>query len=197
MTPGAPKNSFVAIGCSLGGFRAIGVILGALPRDFVPPIALVQHRAAQGTEDYCAALQRSTALRVIEAEDKQRPIGGHVHVAPAGYHLLLDDGAFALSVDDPVHFARPSIDVLFESVAEERGPDAIAVVLSGASRDGTEGALKICAAGGRVVIQDPEDAECKIMPTSTLAAMLGTPSARVVLPLDQIAPWLLQHAKVR
>lgn len=181
----------VAVGCSLGGFRALGKLLGALPGDFAPPITVVQHRASHGTEEYCAALQRSCTLRVCEAEDKQPLLPGVVHVAPAGYHMLLDDGAIALSVDHPVNFARPSIDVLFESAADAFGDDAVAVVLSGASADGTRGARAVLAKGGRVLVQDPSEAECRVMP----ATMLADSPAAQVLPLQGIAEWLARHAQ--
>ncbi len=181
----------VAIGCSLGGFRALGRLLGALPSSFTTPIAVVQHRASHGTEEYCAALQRSCTLRVCEAEDKQPLTPGTVHVAPAGYHMLLDEGAIALSVDQPVNFARPSIDVLFESAADAFGPGAVVVVLSGASADGTRGARAVLAKGGRVVVQDPSDAECRVMP----ATMLADSPAAAVMPLDGIAGWLERNAQ--
>ncbi len=184
---------FVAVGCSLGGFRAVATLLAGLPRDFPAPITIVQHRAAQGTDDYAPSIGRGSPLPVVEAEDKQVAVPGVVYVAPAGYHLLLDDGAFALSVDDPVNFARPSIDVMFESVAETVGDAAVAVVLSGASRDGSEGALKICAAGGTVLVQDPKEAESRVLPLATLerTAKYGVH----VLRLAEIAPWLLKHLR--
>lgn len=181
-------NPIVAIGCSLGGFRAIGTLLSGMPRDFPASIAIVQHRSSHGTEDYCAAIGRNSLLPVVEAEDKQPPRPGTVYVAPAGYHLLVDADAFSLSVDDPVNFAQPSIDVLFESVAESRGASAIGVVLSGASRDGSVGAQRLQRAGGRLVVQDPAEAECKVLPVATLDAVRND---AVVLPLVGITPWLV------
>lgn len=187
---------FVAVGCSLGGFRAVATLLRGLSAEFPAPIAIVQHRAAQGTDDYATAIGRDSPLPVQEAEDKQVPRPGTVYVAPAGYHLLVDRGAFALSVDDPVNFARPSIDVMFESLADEVGDDAIAVVLSGASRDGSAGALKIRTAGGRVLVQDPTEAECKVLPKAAVETMQRcTSGAALVLPLADIAPWLMKHAR--
>lgn len=188
-------TSIVVIGCSLGGFKAVGVVLAALPREFPAPIAIVQHRAMHGTEDYCAALQRLTALPVAEAEDKERPIAGHVYVAPAGYHLLVDgdpqsgEQEFSLSVDDPVNFARPSIDVLFASAAESFGPGTVAIVLTGASHDGSDGAADVLAADGRVIVQDPRDAECGVMPNAVRERHPGA----LVMSLDQIAPWLIAN----
>jgi two-component system chemotaxis response regulator CheB len=185
-------TSIVVIGCSLGGFRAVGVVLGGLPPEFPAPIAIVQHRAAQGTDDYCSALQRLTALPVAEAEDKQRPLPGHVYVAPAGYHLLVDEEEeFALSVDDPVNHARPSIDVLFESAAQTFRARTVAIVLTGASRDGSDGAGAVLSADGRVIVQDPDEAECHVMP----AAARERHGAVIVLPVAQVAPWLVAHVR--
>jgi two-component system chemotaxis response regulator CheB len=184
-------TAFVAVGCSLGGFRAVGTVLAGLPRGFSAPIAVVQHRSSHGTEDYAAAIRRGSPLAVREAEDKEVPQPGVVYLAPAGYHLLLDAGAFALSVDEPVNFARPSIDVMFESLAAEMGPAAIAVVLSGASRDGCEGAVRVREAGGRVVVQEPAEAESSVLPRATLAAVSAIATDVVVLPLADMAPWLV------
>lgn len=185
-------TSFVAVGCSLGGFRAVGTLLAGLPADFAAPMVIVQHRAAQGTDELSAAMQRCCALPVAEAGDKQRPEPGHVYIAPAGYHLLIDDdgdegGEFSLSVDDPVNYARPSIDVLFDSAARSFGTRTIAVVLSGASRDGSDGAAAVLACGGRVVVQDPAEAECRVMPAAAQHPMT------VALALAEIAPWLVGH----
>jgi len=185
-------TNIVVIGCSLGGFRAVGVILGGLQRDFPAPIAIVQHRASHGTDDYCSALQRYTTLPISEAEDRQRPLPGHVYVAPAGYHLLVDDDEeLSLSVDEPVNFARPSIDVLFESAAQTFRGRTIAVVLTGASRDGSDGAAAVLAAEGRLVVQDPDEAECHVMP----AAAREHPGTTVVLPLAEIAAWLAANVR--
>lgn len=183
-------TSFIVVGCSLGGFRAVGTLLSGLPRNFPAAIAIVQHRSSHGTDEYCEAIGRSSGLPVVEAEDKQVPRPGTVYVAPPGYHLLVDGDAFALSVDDPVNFARPSIDVLFQSVAESCGPAAVGVVLSGASRDGSEGAMQIHAAGGRVIVQDPDEAECTVLPKAALETVRD---GAVVLRLGEIAPWLVQH----
>jgi two-component system chemotaxis response regulator CheB len=184
---GPPPLRFVAVGTSLGGLRALKVLLGGLPRSFTGVVAVVQHRAPVGTDDLEGALQRECALPVSEAADKQPLAPGRVYVAPAGYHLLVDDDGFALSVDPPVNYARPSLDVLFESAAQVFGARAIAVVLSGASHDGARGALAIHRAGGPVVVQDPATAESSVMP----AAVLALVQADAVLPVEKIAPWLV------
>lgn len=188
----ASEVRFVAVGASLGGMRALTVLLGGLPKDFPAAIAVVQHRASEGTDDLTTVLQRECAMRVAEAGDKQVITPGQVYVAPAGYHLLVDDGEFALSVDAPVNHARPSVDVLFESAAEVFGKRTIAVVLSGASHDGARGALAVHNAAGAVVVQDPVTAESQIMPAAALA--LVQPDA--VLHVHEIPAWLIGHAGI-
>jgi len=178
---------FVAIGASLGGLRALATLLGGLPARFPAPIAVVQHRAQTGTDGLTAELQRSCAMPVTEAEDKQIVEEGRVYVAPAGYHLLLDDDAFSLSVDEPVNHARPSVDVLFESAAQVHGASTIAVVLSGASRDGASGANAVRRAGGVVLVQDPTTAEARVMPAAVLAVL----EADAVLTVERMAEHLL------
>lgn len=119
-----------------------------------------------------AELFRSTcAVSVKEAEDKEDIASGTVYVAPADYHLLVEKtGILSLSIDDPVSFARPAIDVLFESAADAYGDRLVAVILTGANRDGAEGVRAVHAAGGRVLVQSPTSAESPIMPESALAA---------------------------
>ena len=183
-------TAFVAVGTSLGGLRALTVLLGALPDGFPAAVAVVQHRASAGTDELTAVLQRECSLPVAEADDKQTIEVGHVYVAPAGYHLLVDDGCFALSVDAPVNYARPSVDVLFETAAQFYGDRTIAVVLSGASQDGARGAVAVRRAGGRVVVQALESAESRVMPAAALALV----EVDAVLPVEQIPAWLVAHA---
>jgi two-component system, chemotaxis family, protein-glutamate methylesterase/glutaminase len=180
------KPALVVVGCSLGGYNALQVILRALPRDYPLPIAIVQHRGLDGAERLASALQELTALPVREVEDKEPIVSGCVHVAPPDYHLLVEAGHFALSVDNKVLSARPSIDMLFESAADAYLDRVIAVVLTGASRDGAQGALRVKKKGGIVVVQDPSTAESRVMPESAIAAC----SPDRVLPLDGIAAFL-------
>ncbi|MEJ7732755.1 MAG: chemotaxis protein CheB, partial [Polyangiaceae bacterium] len=127
------------------------------------------------------------AMRVREAEDKLAVAPGTVWFAPADYHLLIErDRHFALSVDDPVNYSRPSIDVLFESAVDAYGAALMAVVLTGANADGAAGARAVRRAGGFVVAQDPTGAEVAIMPRATIDAA----QPQVVAPLPQIAALL-------
>lgn len=178
----------VVIGTSLGGLTALPVILRALPRDFRSPVVIVQHRAILSDDaGLVSALQRGCLLDVREVEDKDPLTAGRVYLAPADYHLLVEDEHLTLSTEARVMHARPSIDVLFESAAESHGNRVIAVVLTGASRDGTVGAQKVKERGGVVLVQDPSTAECKVMPA---AAIAGVKVDRV-LTLAQIPQYLL------
>jgi two-component system chemotaxis response regulator CheB len=162
----------VVIGASLGGLDAVARVLSALPSGFPLPIAVVQHRSASaGDNDLAGEWQRSTALRVADADDKAPIVAGHVHVAPADYHLLVETrGQFALSTEAPVLWARPSIDVLFQSAAEVYGDGVIGVILTGASADGSLGLAEIRRRGGCALVQKPASAECDVMPRAAMAA---------------------------
>jgi two-component system chemotaxis response regulator CheB len=177
---------FVAVGASLGGLHALKTVFSALPGDFPLPIAVVQHRSVDGTGDLTPLLSRVMSLPVLEVDDKQPIEEGRVYVCPANYHLLVDDGRFALSTDAPVLHARPSIDVLFESAAEFFGSGVIGVLLTGMSRDGSAGLRKIKAAGGCVVVQDPSAAEAQVMPRTAIESV----DVDRILPLQEIAPFL-------
>ena len=168
--PGRPAVDLVVVGGSAGSLDALGRVLGALPAAFRLPIALVVHLPRAGSSALAEVLGRRCSLPVREAHDKEPLAPGTVHVAPPGYHLLVDAGlALALSVDDPVHFSIPSIDVLFESAAWTCGARVAGVVLSGASGDGAAGLAAICAAGGVAAVQDPAEAAVATMPAAALA----------------------------
>ena len=178
----------VVVATSLGGLKAVGTLLFALPVDFALPLVIVQHRtAASLAEDpLCDLLQRCCALPVIEPRDKQPVAGGSIYLAPADYHLLVEGGAFALSTEAPVNFARPSADVLFESAADAYGAAAVGVVLTGGNEDGARGLARLRVRGGLAVVQDPATAESAVMPE----AAIQIAGADHVLPLAGIAALL-------
>jgi two-component system chemotaxis response regulator CheB len=180
----------VVVGTSWGGLSALSRIASHLPADFCLPIAIVQHRGRGADGALARILQGRCARPVHEVEDKDPILPGHVYVAPPDYHLLVDDGYFALSTDAPVAYSRPSIDVLFESSMHVYGAAVIGVLLTGANQDGARGLLRIRSAGGYAVVQDPADAEVGIMPGSAIA--LG--AADLVAPLDAIGPALIDLA---
>ena len=173
----------VAVGCSWGGLAALTTLLGALPRDLDAAVAVVQHRGPDESKLEQLLHERS-ALPVTEVDDKDEIVARQVFLGPPGYLLLVEHGTFALSTDAPVNFARPSLDVLFETAAEAYGRDCIGVVLTGASADGAAGLARIAAAGGAALVQDPATSERREMPAAALAA---APEA-ICLPLERIAP---------
>ena len=180
--------SVVAVGTSWGGLSAMRTLLGGLPEDFPIPIVIVQHRGKDSDQMLSRLLQEATALSVCEIEDKDVLEPGRVHVAPADYHVMLEPGFASLTIEEPVRFSRPSIDVMFDSAAATYGEHAVGVVLTGANEDGASGLAQIVSRGGRALIQDPKTAEVAIMPR---AAIRAVPSAEV-LPLARLAPRLVE-----
>jgi two-component system, chemotaxis family, protein-glutamate methylesterase/glutaminase len=183
----------VVVGTSWGGLTALGRLLEHLPHDLDLPIAIAQHRGPDSVPGALQeSLQRRSARAVHEVEDKDPIERGGVYVAPADYHLLVERGSFALSVDERVRHARPSIDVLFESAADAYGPDLIGIVLTGANDDGATGLVRIKERGGLAIAQDPATAEARTMPDAAIAA-----AAPIVLPLEAMGPAIAELATVR
>ena len=180
----------VAVGGSAGGMDAMRTILAALPPDLEAAVVVVQHRAPE-SDALAEVLQHGSALPVAEAEDKDPLEPGRVYLAAADYHLLVEPGHFALSTDEPVRFSRPSIDVLFESVADAYGPSALGVVLTGANRDGSQGLRRIVDRGGAALVQAPETAEAPLMPRAALDVV---PEARS-LPLAELPAAIVAWAR--
>lgn len=164
------RQELVAVGASWGGLEAIAVLLSELPAEFRSPMAVVQHRSASTPQGIMRQyLSERCQLEVLDAEDKEPIEDGRVYLAPADYHLLVEGGSLALSLEPPVSFSRPSVDVLFESAAESYGPGVTAVVLTGANDDGSRGAVAVRDAGGTVLAQDPAEAERGEMPAAAIA----------------------------
>jgi two-component system chemotaxis response regulator CheB len=185
------RFELIAIGTSVGGMQALIALLRELPNTFPLPLVVVQHRTADGRFGMRDLLQDHTGLTVVEADDKHPIEAGHVYLAPPDYHLLVEaDRTLALSTDGPVHYARPSIDVLFESAADVYRDGLIGVVLTGASVDGARGARRIKQRGGWLIVQDPVTAESRVLPDAVLAAV---PPDEIVR-LDALAASLRQLA---
>lgn len=180
--------SVVAVGTSWGGLAALTKLLGSLPTDFRIPVVVVQHRSKDAERLLVQLLQDVTDLRVCEIEDKEPLRTGTVHVAPANYHVLIEDGYASLTIEAPVRFSRPSIDVMFTSAADTYQSGAIGVVLTGANEDGSRGLEHVVRRGGRALVQDPKTAEIAIMP---VAAIRAVPTAEV-LSLDALAARLIE-----
>jgi two-component system chemotaxis response regulator CheB len=183
----------VAIGASLGGLAACRRLLWGLPPDFPAPLLLAQHRLAEAEPLLAELLRREGGLKVEEPDDKAPLEPGTVYVAPSNYHMMVERSGdrIALSTEGAVRYARPSIDVLFESVAVSHSHRAIGVVLTGASDDGARGAQAIKRSGGRVIVQTPAQAESSVAPQAALRRI--EPDA--VLNVEEIAGvlcrWLL------
>lgn len=159
----------VVIGASAGGIAATRLLLAQLSAPFPWPLMLVQHIQSQHPIDF-SLVYAQNSLRVVEAIDKANIVPGTLHIAPPGYHLLVEsDFTLSLSVDDPVCYARPSIDVLFESAADAYGAGLVGVILTGANDDGADGLRAVKSKGGLALVQDPFTAEVRTMPEAALA----------------------------
>jgi len=167
-----PEFRAIVIGVSSGGVQALSALLGALPGEFPLPILVVQHISPEAGDGLARLLNAHGPLRVKEADEMEMPAAGHVYLAPPNYHLLVEpDGHLALSADLPVSYARPSVDVLFETAAEAWGPGLIGVILTGANHDGSRGLAHVKMRGGLAIVQDPADAEAPQMPMAAIAAL--------------------------
>jgi two-component system chemotaxis response regulator CheB len=183
------RTRVIAIGTSTGGPAALLQILRGLPRDFALPILLVIHIGELFAATFAEWLDGQCPLRVSYARDGEPvpAIGeGRVLMAPPEHHLILQEGRLRLTRDPERHSCRPSVDVLFASVAREMGPEGAACILTGMGKDGAEGLVAVRRAGGRTIAQDEATSVVFGMPRE--AILLG--GAEQVLPLEQIAPAL-------
>lgn len=184
----ARKFDLVAIGASTGGPGAIVEILRSLPAEFQLPILLVLHINEPFGTAFADWLDGQTSRRVSYPVDGAplASANGRVVMAPGGRHLVVRNGRLHLNTDPERHSCRPSVDVLFESVARECGASAAACLLTGMGKDGALGLLKIRTAGGMTIAQDETTSVIYGMPRE--AAMLG--AATHVLRLPEIGPRL-------
>lgn len=183
-TRGLPPVNAIAIGCSAGGVEALSMLLPALPQSFRGAVFVVLHLPRERPSLLVDLFAPKCALAVREAEDKEPVSPGTIYFAPADYHLLVERGpALALSVDAPVNFSRPSIDVLFESAADVYGRRLLGMILTGASDDGAAGLEAVSRAGGTTCVQDPSTAYSPLMAESALRRV----SANHILGLPELA----------
>jgi len=189
----------IVIGVSSGGMNALKFLFSRLPADFSIPIIIVQHVSARSDNEWIKLLNEKSYLTIKEADEKEKiacpteqSLGretGKVYIAPANYHLLIEkDRTFSLTIDELVNFARPSIDVLFESAAEAYKNKLIGIVLTGSNNDGAKGIKQIKEYGGLAIIQDPETAESPTMPASALAVI----QPDYILSLEKIVQLLIK-----
>jgi two-component system, chemotaxis family, protein-glutamate methylesterase/glutaminase len=177
LTPRPAPPEAVVIGGSAGAVTALAAILPNLPAAF-PPVLIVVHVLASSATSLATVFAYRSAMRVLEAEPGMPIERGHVYFAPANYHLMVEPTRrCALSIEPPVHFSRPAIDVLFESAADAYGSALVGVVLSGASTDGALGLRALADRGGRSLVQDPATADA---PTLPAAALRLVPEAKIV-----------------
>jgi len=183
------RYELVVMGVSAGGLQALSLALPVFPKHFRVPIVVVQH-LLEGDDSYLAEhLSQRCELTVVEACDKAKLVAGTVYIAPPGYHTLIEeDQTINLSADPRVNFSRPSINVLFETAAEVYQRRVMGVLLTGANGDGAEGLFQIHKNGGYTIVQDPNDAQSKVMPESALA--LFEPNA--ILPMRKIAAHIIK-----
>ena len=183
----------VVIGCSWGGFQGLRRLFSDLPADFPIPVVVVQHRLAQANDGLDASMQSASAIPIMDVTDKEPLLGGAIYLAPSDYHTIIDGKSLALSTEDAVNFARPSIDVLFETAADSYGPSVIAVILTGANDDGAQGLRRVKELGGYTIVQDPGSAVRREMPDAALAQV----RPNFVAPLEEIGPHLVQLCSSR
>ncbi len=175
---------FVVIGASSGGLDMLIKLLKLLPEHYRIPTVAVLHQRPNRCSGVPDMLSKYTHLQVQEPEDKQGIEAGHFYVAPPNYHLLIDsDKVFSLSLDAPVNFCRPSIDMAMESAADVYLDKLVGCVLTGANSDGAEGTQYIKKNGGYVLVQDPNEAIVDSMPKAAIAAT----DVDEVLGIEQIA----------
>lgn len=159
----------IVIGGSAGSFPVATEILSALPKNFSIPIVFGMHRLKHIRNGFAEALQLKSKIPVVEAEDKDKIKAGHAYVAPANYHLMTElGGTFSLSTEEMVHHSRPAIDLLFNSAAYTYGNKMLAIILSGANKDGAAGIEYAHNKKAYTIVQNPDD--CKV-PTMTNAAL--------------------------
>lgn len=174
----------IVIGCSAGGLSALQQVLPGLDKRLAVPVVICCHTGSSDVSLLVELLARVSALPVVEAQERAPADPGVVHVAPSGYHLLVEPNLhFSLSIDAKVAYARPSIDVLFETAADAWREGLVAVLMTGANSDGANGLASVREAGGYALVQDPRTAEADVMPL----AGLERAGADACLPLDAIA----------
>ena len=187
-------EKIVAIGSSTGGTEALREVLTVLPAD-CPAVMVTQHMPPGFTKSFADRLNSLCKMHVKEAEHGERVLPGHVYIAPGGHHLALGrSGAnYVVEIDDgpPVNRHRPSVDVMFRSVARHAGRNAIGVILTGMGRDGADAMKELRDAGAYNIGQD--EASCVVYGMPREAAAVG--AVHEVLPLQKIGHQILAHLR--
>jgi two-component system chemotaxis response regulator CheB len=186
------RYSAIVIGTSAGGLHALSALLEELPRDYRMPVIIVQHRIKDDRGELLEeVLQQKCSIIVKQANEKESILNGRVYFAPPDYHLLVDnDLTFSLTTDEKVNYARPSIDVLFETAAEAYKDKLAGIILTGANSDGRRGIEIIKSYRGLTIAQDPQEADYPEMPKSAIASG----AVDKILSLTDIKKFLLRQA---
>ena len=165
------KYEAIVIGVSSGGMEAMKFLFSALPREFSIPIIVVQHMSPHSDSQWISVVKKNFPLEFKEADEKEKILPGHIYIAPPNYHLLVEaDRSFSLSVEPKVNYARPAIDVLFQTASMVYKEKLIGIVLTGSNHDGAEGLKQIKVCGGLCIVQDPATAASSYMPQAALEA---------------------------
>ncbi|WP_343673067.1 chemotaxis protein CheB [Chitinophaga sp.] len=182
------QYDIITIGGSAGSIAVISAILNALPDQVQTPVVIILHRLRNVQSEMGRLL--SSKRRIIEPEDKEAVKPRHIYLAPQNYHLMLEaDKTFMLDYSELVNYSRPSIDMTFSSVAEVYGSRALAILLSGANRDGAAGMCDILAAGGTGIVQDPASAAFETMPQAALEMCKGV----YILSVEDIIEFIINE----
>lgn len=164
-----PRYRAIVLGCSAGGIDLVGDLAMSLPRDFGLALIVVLHLGEASSRYWADILGRDCRIPVKEADEKEHVRPGVLYLAPADYHLLVEaDLSFTLTVDERVNYARPSIDVLFETAADAYRERLIGIVGTGANRDGAQGLLRVRERGGLTIVQEPASAAVRAMPDAAV-----------------------------
>ncbi len=186
--PEARRYHVIAIGESAGGFRSICKLLRLLPSDLSCGILIVQHLSPEHKSMMADLLEHKTSLMVRQANDCDPIQDGVVYIGPPNQHLVAEPGRVRLLQTPALRLHRPSVDLMFESVAASYGRHAIGIILSGSGSDGAIGIRAIKTAGGKTMTEDPGQAEFSSMPYAAIA----TGCIDMVLPLDRMGPAIIE-----
>lgn len=181
--PCCGRRDVVAIGASAGGLHALSVVLSGLPADLPAVVMVVQHLAPKHESHMAEILSKTCPMPVVQAVDGQTVRKSTVYFAPPAKHMLVEDGRIHLTATELVHFVRPSVDLLLESVAAVYGERVMGVILTGSGMDGAHGIEAVKDKGGLTMAQDPATAESPGMPSAAIA----TQAIDLVVPLEEIA----------
>ena len=158
-------NKAIVIGGSAGSYKIVLKILSFLPKNPGIPIFICLHRLRSARKGFAETLHARSSYQVIEPEDKEKIELNKIYVAPANYHMYIENkNTIALSIEDEINHSRPSIDITFQSAAEAYRNNLMGIILSGANHDGAFGLLKIKEHGGLTIVQNPEECEISVMP---------------------------------